>query len=267
MRRGGLSRLLMVLVLLVPIASSQAIIIRHDKADSRYRADETRYPQLFFLHSRFNNKVCVATLVSPRWAITAAHCTRETPLLETVSRQETFGLTIARKTVRADQVVLHPLSDTGDELQNVDLALIHMTEDVVHVIPAALNAHRDESDQVFALLGWGFSGIGTRGLQGNDGRFRRAENRVSTAGQWLEFLFDDPRDSGSQALDLEGIPGLGDSGGPALQETDDGLVVVGIAVGELEEGESPDRQGRYGTVQLYERISSHMEWIEKVIAE
>jgi len=104
-------------------------------------------------------------------------------------------------------------------------------------------------------------------LQYNDGKFRRARNRVHEAGQWLSFQFDDPRESGNQALDLEGIPSLGDSGGPALLETEQGPVLMGIALGELEEGESPPVQGLYGTIQLYERISSHLEWIEQVIAE
>ena len=249
------------------MSATQAIIIRHDKADARYRVDDARYPQLFFLHTRFDNKVCVATLVSPRWAITAAHCTRQTPLLETVTRDEHFALAIAGKTIAADRVELHPHSNTGNELTDVDLALIHFSEDVLHVTPAHLNRDSNELGRVYSLMGWGYHGIGTRGYRSNDGRLRRAENRVIASGQWLEFRFDDPREAGSQALTLEGIPGLGDSGSPALLETDDGLVVVGITVGELEEGDAPAHQGLYGTVQLYERISSHLDWIEQVIAE
>ena len=30
-------------------------------------------------------------------------------------------------------------------------------------------------------------------------------------------------------------------------------------------GEAPSNQGLYGTTQVYERISSHLEWIESVI--
>lgn len=263
----SLKLLTVILLAVMPFSASHGIIIRHDKADSGYRVDEKHYPQLFFLHTRFNNKVCVATLIASRWAITAAHCTRQTPLLEQVSRHEKFSLEIAGINYDADRVVLHPMADTGDELQDVDLALIHLTREVTSIIPARLNRESNEMGQVFSLLGWGYSGIGTRGLQSNDGRFRRAENRVSTAGQWLEFRFDDPRESGSQALELEGIPGLGDSGSPALLETDQGFIVVGIAVGELEEGAAPDYQGLYGTTQLYERISSHLGWIESVISK
>lgn len=249
------------------VGSSQAIIIRHDKADFRYQVEETKYPQLFFLHRGFDNKICMATLISTRWAITAAHCTRQTPMLETYTRKQPFVLTIARQQYQVDTLVLHPLSDTGDELNNVDLALIRLDREVTGVAPAMLYRESNENNQIASLLGWGFTGIGTLGLRSNDGKFRRARNRVEEAGQWLKFRFDDPREPGNRALDLEGVPSLGDSGGPALLETENGLVLLGIALGELEEGEPPPKQGLYGTTQLYERISSHLEWIETVISD
>lgn len=260
----GLAVLVLLLALL-PAAASFGIVIRHDKSDFRYRVEAADYPQLFFLHTRFGHKVCVATLISPRWALTAAHCAQQTPLLETFANHEDFPLVIAGQSYRVENLVLHPDFDTGDEMKNTDLALIGLDRDVAGVTPAGLYRDRDEANRVFELLGWGFTGIGTLGMSSNDGNFRRAENRVVKAGQWLEFLFDDPRAPHSQALALEGVPGLGDSGGPALLETDDGLVLAGIAVGELEEGKSPEHQGLYGTVQLYERVSSHLDWIDDVI--
>ena len=264
---SSLARFALILLLAAITSSSQAIIIRHDKADSRYRVDESSYPQLFFLHQGFGNKICMATLISPHWAITAAHCTRQTPMLRTLEQQESFSLSIAGKQYEVARLVIHPLNDTADQMHSVDLALIRLDRDVDNVIPVQLNREANESSQEVSLLGWGFTGIGTLGLQYNDGKFRRARNRVHEAGQWLSFQFDDPRESGNQALDLEGIPSLGDSGGPALLETEQGPVLMGIALGELEEGESPPVQGLYGTIQLYERISSHLEWIEQVIAE
>ena len=258
--------LAILLLALLPLAS-QGIVIRHDKADSRYRVDDSRYPQVFYLHTSFSHKVCVATLVAPHWAITAAHCARETPLGETLAGHENYPVTIARQDYTVTELVLHPRANTGDELTDVDMALLRLDHDVRFIPPALLNQDSDENGKVYTLLGWGYTGIGTQGMQSNDGELRRAENRVEAAGQWLEFRFDDPREVNSQALDLEGVPGLGDSGGPALQEVGDDLVVVGIAVGELEEGASPEHQGLYGAVQLYERISGHLDWIESIISD
>jgi len=265
MARGVFRFLGLLFCFLLTTSVTQAIIIRHDKADTRYRVDNADYPQLFYLHIRSGNKICVATLIESRWALTAAHCTRQTPLLESVSSHEKIYLSIAGKDYRVESLILHPQSDTGDELHDVDLALIGLDRDIDHVTPASLYRQQDEVNQVFSLMGWGYSGIGTRGQQSNDGRMRRALNRVVKADQWLEFFFDDPRQSGGQALELEGVPGLGDSGGPALLETPSGLQVAGIAIGELEEGDAPERQGLYGSTQLYERVSSHLEWIESTI--
>ncbi|MFZ8929357.1 MAG: S1 family peptidase [Pseudohongiellaceae bacterium] len=251
----------------LPLSPSQGIIIRHDKADSRYQVNPRLYPQIFFLHTIFDNRVCVATLISRRWAITAAHCTQETPLGETLAKEESFLLEIAGRSVAVDRVVLHPDHDTGDQLKNVDLALLHLDQNVLGMEPVSLYRSPDEYDRVFSLLGWGFSGIGTRGMISNDGKFRRAQNRVVEAEQWLLFLFDDPRQPNSDLLDLEGVPGLGDSGGPALLETEEGLFIAGVALGELEVGEAPPVQGLYGTFQVYERISNHLEWIDQVIAD
>lgn len=259
------SALGLLVFLLLPFHASQGIIIRHDKADSRYRVEAGDYPQLFFLHTSFDNKVCVATLIASRWAITAAHCTQQTPLGAAMTTDGSYPLTIAGQSYQVENLILHPEHDTGNELTNVDLALLYLDHNVDGITPAALYRNTDEANQVFSLLGWGFTGIGTRGLLSNDGSFRRAENRVEEAAQWLTFLFDDPRESGNTSLPLEGVPGLGDSGGPALLETEAGLVLAGIAVGELEEGEAPDHQGLYGTTQLYERVSRHIDWIEKTI--
>jgi hypothetical protein len=49
-------------------------------------------------------------------------------------------------------------------------------------------------------------------------------------------------------------------------ETDDGIIVAGIAIGEIEGvGYTEENQGRYGSIAIYERISMHADWIKSVI--
>jgi hypothetical protein len=189
----------------------------------------------------------------------------QTPLGETIANNEQYPVIVNGVQNQVNEIAFHPQYNTGNELENVDLALIRLDRDIENVTPIALYREKNESQQVFSLLGWGFTGIGTLGMSRNDGRFRRAENRVEQADQWLRFRFEDPRVNGNQALELEGVPGLGDSGGPALLETENGFLLAGIALGELEEGDAPSAQGLYGTVQVYERISNHLEWIDAVI--
>ncbi len=74
-----ISFLLLLVIGLMGLSTAQAIIIRHDQSDSSYVVYEQQYPQLFYLYKRFGNKVCVATLISAQWAITAGHCSEENP--------------------------------------------------------------------------------------------------------------------------------------------------------------------------------------------
>ena len=82
----------------------------------------------------------------------------------------------------------------------------------------------------------------------------------------LRFDFVDPRQPQSRAVELEGLPGLGDSGGPALLQTEDGWRIAGVAIGEIAAASAPAGvQGLYGAVAIYERVSGHLDWIESVI--
>ena len=97
---------------------------------------------------------------------------------------------------------------------------------------------------------------------------RLANNRISVAERYLRFVFDDPRVPDSESLPLEGMPSLGDSGGPALILGEIGASLAGIAVGQIQgEDYEEETQGKYGAVAVYERISSHIDWIEEVIGE
>jgi secreted trypsin-like serine protease len=251
--------------LLVPALPAAGIVIRHDRADIQYVVDESRYPQFFHLHERSRRKVCLGTLIAPTWAITAGHCVDDTPLRSSLDAGEPYTLQVAGATYRVDALVLHPDYNNGVLLQGVDLALLRLDREVPGVAPVVLQRSEDEAGHVATLVGWGSTGTGVTGRRSNDGKFRRAENRVASADLWLEFRFDDPRQPDSPALALEGVPGLGDSGGPALIESDGSFTLIGIAVGELVREGDDQRQGLYGATGVYERISRHAAWIDAVL--
>lgn len=265
--------LLTVLSAVLFCVPSHAIVIRHDRADHDYVVDAAQYPALFHLHIRNDRRVCLATLISPRWAITAGHCIDDTPIRSTLAAEESYRVQLNTHTYQIVQIQLHPEYRGGEFLQGVDLALLELDRDVEAVTPVSLNHEQNETSNVAMLLGWGYTGIGTTANRYNDGKFRRAENKVDTAERWLLFNFDDPREVGSLALQLEGVPGLGDSGGPALLQHDDQLRLLGVAVGELvaelevelDQATTVKDQGMYGATEVYERISLHLDWIESII--
>ena len=259
------SRLLLLLVLFGTALVSEAIIIRHDVGSGDYLVKQIDYPAVFFLELQGGRRVCVATVIHRRWAITAAHCSEETMLGETVAQGRRFGVRVGDRVREIDFVATHPDYDQNSAA-DVDLALLRFVEESAVPRPLPLYSERNEMGQVARLLGWGYFGLGTTGRQYDDGRLRLAENRITETARRLRLVFDDPREPGSDSLALEGTLGLGDSGGPALLETRAGLALAGVAIGEVRDATySEETQGRYGAVAVYERISQHLDWIEAIV--
>ena len=253
------------LLLRLLIPSSSAIIIRHDVGPASYEVQPSRYPSVFFMERQGNRKVCAATVIHRQWALTAAHCVEQTLLGNTLANDRDFAVVVAGQDREIDAVIIHPDFDMSDAA-DVDLALLRFKEPSATPRVMPIRLQELEIGSTVSLLGWGYFGLGTTGRQYNDGSLRLAMNRVTDANRRFRIEFDDPRDSASLALPLEGVPGLGDSGGPALFDSGNGLFLVGITVGEIEgEDFSEETQGKYGAIAVYESIAVHIDWIETVI--
>ena len=252
------------LALLGWFGAAEAIVIRHDVNARRHEVRAAEFPAVFYLEQRGGDRICAATVIHARWAITAAHCVHETSLGRALETGNEFGVRVGGRDRLIDTAVVHPGYDVN-LTTSTDLALLRFTDiSAAPVIP--LQTEPTELDQIVTLVGWGFFGWGTTGREYSDGRIRMATNRITIAGERLEMRFDDPRLLGSDALPMEGTPGLWDSGGPALLGERGDYRLAGVAVGELEgERFSEETQGRYGAIAVYERISLHLDWIESVI--
>lgn len=242
----------------------EAIIIRHDVNARQHEVRAAEFPAIFYLEQRGGDRICVATVIHARWAITAAHCVHETSLEPTLQTGNVFGVRVGGRDRLIDTVVVHPGYD-ANLTASTDLALLRFTDTSTAPV-VALQTDPTELGQVATLVGWGFFGWGTTGREFSDGKIRMAVNRITEAGERLQMRFDDPRLPESDALPMEGTPGLWDSGGPALLGERGNYRLAGVAVGELEgERFSEETQGRYGAIAVYERLSRHLDWIESVV--
>lgn len=233
-----------------PIAS--AIIIRHDRTLVRYEAG-ARFPAVGFL-----GKSVTCTLIAPRWVIGAAHT-----IEDHVDAVSTLTVALAGKTYTIDKIVIHPDRVHGSVDSSADLALMRLSSPAADVEPMALYEAQDEPGKVATIVGYGEIGNGLTGATGPRGTPYAAQNTIeATFENSLAFTFDRP----PAGLDLEGIPGPGDSGCPAFVEQNGKLRLAGV--GSFNSGSDEDHTAsRYGTLDGFARVSTRVAWIRKTIAD
>lgn len=192
----------------------------------------------------------MGTWIARDWILTAAH------VAEGFQAGDSIG--DADKLIVAD-VVLHP----GWPAEPVDLALIRVSAGPSDIEVVPLCTPDDYAGETAVFVGAGDIGTGETGPTGADGRMRMAKNRVIMADDaFLLFEFDAP--GSPSAINLEGISGPGDSGGPAYVEQDNGVCVVAVSSGQDTEP-TGGAEGRYGVIEFYSRADLRRDWIQSVI--
>jgi Trypsin len=245
MRIGSLA-LAAVLVSGAPMRPAPAIIRRADRADSLYLAAGARYPAVIAL-----GRLGDATLIAPEWLLTAGH------IGNAMQRgRGPAAILIAGAEYHAARIVVHP---DWRELGPNDVALIRLDRAVSGIAPLPLYRGDDEPGRIATLVGHGASGVGTDRVRGDDGRARGATSEVdSVDAHWLYFSFDAP----PGGTELEGAPGAGDSGGPAIILVNGAEMVAGVSSAGYDGRDGP---GTYGAVDVFTRTSRILAWIDGVM--
>lgn len=192
------------------------MIVRHDRRGADYLIRDTDFPAVCSLDlSRFRG---VATLVHPEYLLTAAHAAEKL--------QAGSSVTIVGTAHEVVDVRLHPTWTARENAKQhdkrfgfADVALLRLGQAVRGIDPLSLRESAIEPGQVVTLIGDGISGTGLTGGDLDDGKWRRATNRVvELHGEyWFSMRFDPP----NSGTDLEGVTGVGDSGSPALIQAGD----------------------------------------------
>ncbi|TMP78265.1 hypothetical protein CWB73_17080 [Pseudoalteromonas phenolica] len=258
---------------------ANAIIIRHDVSDSDYIKQAADFPAIFPLKDDGKTKNCVGTLITPQWAVTAAHCTI---LLEPGSQLEIAGnktevhsihLPSEYGNMKAIKNEQGKIIDIEDKVKDpsFDIALLRLSHPLEEVQTFPLLESKVKENQIIEVMGWGDFGDGAKGVSRqervNDRQLRVAHNKIDVVdGNYLIFNFDAPKSK--NVLPLEGINGPGDSGSPALVKLATGYYIAGISSG----GDYPDpqaqhqREGKYGWQEYYISVNALSAWISKTMA-
>ena len=239
---------LLPVVLALVLPTSNSIIRRDDRPDSAYCNLGSQARALVSI-----GRAGDGTLIGSRWVLTAGHVARSLSERQPEMRSvDVGGVTYAVKAT-----FVHP---EWTEMGPHDIGLLYLERPVAGVIPALL--YRDDAEKgiVATLLGHGMTGTGATSDRIEDGRARGATSRIdSVDARWLYFSFDAP----PSGTELEGALGAGDSGGPALAVIDGKTFIVGVSSAGYDGKDGP---GSYGAVDVFTRVSTHADWIDKVMA-
>jgi len=252
-------------------SAAWAVVIRHDKPDERYQADEGMFPQLADMPG-----VGHGALIAPQWVVTAAH----------TIQGEIKEIMIAGQARKVERVIIHPgyrglpeimveralaANDATEAMEflaaNHDIALIRLSDPVSDVEPVGIYTGQGEMGRTVQLLGKGATGTGLTGVLPDSpqrGTLRRAFNRISKVDdRWIAYTFD----KGRRAHRLEGMSGSGDSGGPVLIKVKGRWMLAGLTSWQ---GGNPDLRlpaSVYGQQTYSVRLSFYVDWIEEILSD
>jgi secreted trypsin-like serine protease len=208
---------------------------------------------------------CGATLLSPEWAVTAAHCVDEGPVKNFALVTGSVDLDTAQRVAVRD-VIVHPDWDEGPREArrfHNDIALLRLAtrSDAGVIRPGAAGGTAEADEGQARVTGWGRTtptGGGVRKLRTVDLRIvsTRDCNDRASYGDGDPSTPDRVLPTMLCAGFLQGGADScqGDSGGP-LTGTDGGQRVL---IGVVSWGEGCGRPGKYG---VYTRVSRFTDWI------
>ncbi len=242
----SVSNLLTKLVLIFVFSSvGSAITIRHDREDKRYLELGRQFTSVCTL-----GRAGDGTLIASQWIVTAAH------VANGVKNRGNIKAKCGNSEYEIEQVFIHPeWVDMGPH----DIALLKLKKPVEDAKPMAVYTNTDELSQIATIVGHGDTRTGNGGEWINDGKLRAATSKIDRADkQWIYLTFDEP----PNATDLEGAPGRGDSGGPAILFIKNMPYVAGISSLGTDGKNGP---ATYGAEDSFVRISSYKAWMFSVM--
>ncbi len=256
----------LIFVLLTSSQYSFAVIKRHDIPANDY---EVAKPPEYLVDMPHEGH---GVLIAPQWIVTVAH----TIFYDYTGK----AIKVGNKDYEIAKVVIHSGYTKPDESlfkgdskplmdffkKRDDIALIKLSSNVDDITPIKLYEGNNEQGKTITVHGRGATGNGLIGEVAETKKIRTMnlfQNVIEVAdGNWLSFRFNRP----SNAVDLEGMHGSGDSGGSSVIIENNSSYLVGLSSWQSWNGDlSLFRGGLYETNAYQVRISSYFKWINTVI--
>ena len=224
-------------------------------------------------------------LISPNYILTAVHIIISTNQLFNKKKKTAdidpadFRFVVKGKTYIAKRFIIHPDFLKNGMASGTDLMLVELQNVVPDIIPATLNTNFDELGALVTGVGYGISGIVTpKGILKTKTAMDKTAGRntidefggkiVNDKPSLLLFDFDNPDNPETNKMgsaipvDLEYTTAGGDSGGGLFRKKNNRWELLGILHGSSSDIEDFRKNGYYGQISQWTRVSLFKDWIQ-----
>ncbi|WP_111308267.1 trypsin-like serine protease [Confluentibacter sediminis] len=193
-----------------------------------------------------------------------------------------FYLNFNNQKYKIKSVVLHPNYSENFKNGGYDIALIQLKEEIKNVIPATLNKSLNELNENVVGVGYGMSGVANKPNELSlQHKKIGGENVIDSIGglkikNLHTILYCDFDSSEDPSLNLMGsalprpleyLPVAGDSGGGLFRQDGNSWNLIGIVHGGKIDLNHLKKNGYYGTLMGWTRVSVFNDWITKTMDE
>ncbi|XP_055945560.1 plasma kallikrein-like [Argiope bruennichi] len=243
-----------------PIAERSPEIWKHLRIIGGREAQKGSWPWQLALLNRYREPFCGATLIAPKWALTAAHCLRR----KLIVRSGEHNLMSIEGTEQESLVVeqyVHP--DYDEATVHNDVALLKLKKPFIfdnHTQAACLPQQQDslDVDSKGIILGWGKHK--STAIYGTDD-LHQAEVPIVDPEECQKSYDTYPI---TQTVICAGYKQgrvdscAGDSGGPLLVQKKGRWTLFGVT----SFGDGCGEKGKYG---IYSSVPKYVKWIRRVV--